>query len=427
MAKDTMYVCENCGAESAKWSGKCESCGSWNTLVEFKTDKKARNMGKTSDNKPVILNEIETNNDEKLSSGIGEFNRVLGGGIVSGAILLIAGDPGIGKSTLLLMVSDKIGDVLYISGEESVQQIKLRADRLGIKSDSLKLLSETDIYMTIKYIEQIKPKLVIIDSIQTMFDQNFPSTPGSLVQVRECALRLQRLAKQSGIPILLVGHATKDGNVAGPRTLEHLVDGVFYLEGDKYKEVRMLKSIKNRFGSTDEVGIFVMRQDGLREVDNPSELFIQDKTDVPGCVVSSTIEGNRPILVEVQALSSPTAFGYPRRTASGFDVNRLQLILAVLSNKLKLNLQSQDIYINVVGGLQLKDPGVDLAIACAIVSAVKNKKIDEDYCIIGELGLGGEIRRVSYEDKRYHEAKRLGYKKKIEGRNIITVVENIFS
>ncbi len=427
MAKDTMYVCENCGAESAKWSGKCESCGSWNTLVEFKTDKKARNMGKTSDNKPVILNEIETNNDEKLSSGIGEFNRVLGGGIVSGVILLIAGDPGIGKSTLLLMVSDKIGDVLYISGEESVQQIKLRADRLGIKSDSLKLLSETDIYMTIKYIEQIKPKLVIIDSIQTMFDQNFPSTPGSLVQVRECALRLQRLAKQSGIPILLVGHATKDGNVAGPRTLEHLVDGVFYLEGDKYKEVRMLKSIKNRFGSTDEVGIFVMRQDGLREVDNPSELFIQDKTDVPGCVVSSTIEGNRPILVEVQALSSPTAFGYPRRTASGFDVNRLQLILAVLSNKLKLNLQSQDIYINVVGGLQLKDPGVDLAIACAIVSAVKNKKIDEDYCIIGELGLGGEIRRVSYEDKRYHEAKRLGYKKKIEGRNIITVVENIFS
>ncbi len=430
MKDSTIFFCEQCGEESPKWSGKCLNCGSWNTLVEMKGlgKKSSSRSGSREDlAKPVKIKEIETGNFSRMITGIGEFDRVLGGGVVPGSLLLLAGDPGIGKSTLLLMVADRMKKVLYISGEESAQQIKMRADRLVVNNPELSILSETNLNYINEIIKKDRPDLVIVDSIQTMYDEQFPSTPGSIVQVRECALKLQKTAKSNNIPIVLVGHATKDGSIAGPRTLEHLVDAVFYLEGDRFRETRILRAIKNRFGPTDEIGIFAMEGSGLVEIMNPSELFLEERVKSPGSVVTATIEGSRPFLVEIQALTTTTVFGYPKRTASGFDVNRLQLLLAVLTNKAKLPLQNQDVYVNVVGGFQLKEPAVDLAVALAVVSSFKNKSIGGDLCIFGELGLSGEIRNVPQAEKRYKEAERLGFKRRPEAKSIGSILDKIFS
>jgi DNA repair protein RadA/Sms len=428
MKTDVIYQCENCGAESTKWSGKCGSCGEWNTLMEGKKyEKKGRYQEKRELTKPVKLLDITGRDFNYIKTGIGELDRVLGGGIVPGSLLLLAGDPGIGKSTLLLTLADKIKNVFYVSGEESVEQIKMRADRLKIKNADLELLAETDVSYICSLITEQKPELVIIDSIQTMFTAEFPSTPGSIVQVRECALKLQIVAKSLHIPIMLVGHATKDGTVAGPRTLEHLVDAVFYLEGDKFRGTRILRGIKNRFGATDEIGLFNMESEGLKEISNPSLLFLEERAAAAGSAVTATMEGSRILLLEIQALTSPTVFGYPRRTASGFDVNRLQLILAVLVNKARLPLQDKDVYVNVVGGVQIKEPSVDLAVACAIVSSLKNKILPDNLCVFGEIGLAGEIRNVPQSTKRMKEAERLGFAKKIDACNVVKVIEQLFN
>lgn len=427
MKDGSMFVCENCGEESTKWSGKCNSCNEWNTLVELKgINKKSKSSSWGNLSKPTNIGEIVLSNYSRRTTGIGEFDRVLGGGVVPGSVILMAGDPGIGKSTLLLMAADKMGKVLYISGEESCQQIKMRADRLAVSNKQLEVLAETNISYISELIQKGKPDLVIIDSIQTMYHENFPSTPGSIVQVRESALFLQKIAKGLHIPMIFVGHSTKEGAVAGPRTLEHLVDTVFYLEGDRYKGTRILRGIKNRFGPTDEIGIFEMEGSGLKEILNPSELFLEERIDSPGSVVTAALEGSRPLLVEIQALTTTTVFGYPRRTASGFDVNRLQLLLAVLTNKAKLALQNQDVYVNVVGGFQLKEPAVDLAVAMAIVSSFKNKPISNKPCIFGEVGLSGEIRTVPQAEKRVKEAKRLGYDKLPAVNNINEVIDLLF-
>lgn len=415
MNKETIiFVCSECGGESLKWSGRCGACGAWNTLKEFK-DQKTKVKNRLSDQRPVEIltfDRIETKNSQRIKTGIEEVDRVLGGGIVPGAVILVGGDPGIGKSTLLLQIASRQKDVLYVSGEESQHQIKLRADRLDIKSKDIHLYAGTDIDEIISQLSNIKHreyKLAIVDSIQTIYDSRYPSTPGSIIQVRECALKLQETAKNLNIPIVLIGHVTKDGNVAGPRTLEHLVDVVLYLEGERYHDVRILRGVKNRFGATDEIGIFNMTEKGFEEIANPSKLFLKEKLEnASGSAVTATMEGTRPFLVEIQALTSPTSFGYPRRTASGFDLNRLLLLIAVLGKRAGLNLASQDVYLNVVGGFKLKEPAADLAVCLAIASASKNRPINPHCCIFGEVGLSGEIRSVRYQEKRIVEAKRLG-------------------
>lgn len=424
MAKNSpIYVCESCGNEFPVWSGKCNACGAWNSLKEFKPA--AIKSGKRAKPAQVTLfNNIKSSGLSRLSTTFAEVDRVLGGGIVSGSVILIGGEPGIGKSTLLMQVASKINKVLYVSGEESPSQLKLRADRLGIKSNNA-LLTETDVNVVCATIEEMKPGLAVIDSIQTMFDENYPSTAGSLVQVRECALKLQQLAKRTSIPIVLVGHVTKEGNVAGPRTLEHLVDVVLYLEGERYHENRILRTAKNRFGATDEIGIFQMGEKGLVEVKNPSRIFLKERLAVAGSVVTATIEGTRPLLVEIQALTTPTVFGYPRRTASGFDLNRLQLLIAVLIKRAGINLAGQDVYVNVVGGFKLREPACDLAVAVAVASAYKNKQIKDKYCIFGELGLSGEIRPVLASEKRAKEASRLGFDKIVTNKIINKVLDEV--
>ncbi len=418
-----IYVCESCGNEFPVWSGKCSACGAWNSLKEFKPT--AIKAGKRAQPAQVTLfDKIKTTGLERTSTKFAEVDRVLGGGIVSGSVILIGGEPGIGKSTLLMQVASKINKVLYVSGEESPAQLKIRADRLGIKSNNA-LLVETDVNIISATIEEMKPSLAVIDSIQTMFDETYPSTAGSLVQVRECALKLQQLAKRSGVPIVLVGHVTKEGTVAGPRTLEHLVDVVLYLEGERYHENRILRTVKNRFGATDEIGIFQMGETGLVEVKNPSQVFLKERLAVAGSVVTATIEGTRPLLVEIQALTTPTVFGYPRRTASGFDLNRLQLLIAVLIKRAGINLSGQDVYVNVVGGFKLREPACDLAVAAAIASAYKNKQIKDKYCIFGELGLSGEIRPVLASEKRAKEASRLGFAQTVKNKIINKVLEEI--
>ncbi len=414
MSKNNIiYVCSECGNEFPRWSGKCLGCGAWNSLKEFKMQNSKCKMGR-SDNKEsseiVSLDKIKMKDFSRISTKIGEMDRVLGGGIVPGSVILLGGDPGIGKSTLMLDLASKIQNTVYISGEESAQQIKIRADRLGIKSDKLHVLIETDIDNILSKILNLKSEICIIDSIQSMYDGNFPSTPGSLVQVRECALKLQQFAKNNQLAIFLVGHVTKEGNVAGPRTLEHLVDVVLYLEGERYQEIRILRGVKNRFGATDEIGIFEMTDKGLIGQTNPSKLFLAERSkDIAGSIVTAVMEGTRPFLVEIQALTTPTIFGFPKRTVSGFDLNRLNLLIAVLTKRAGLNLSSQDIYLNVAGGFRLKDPGADLAVSMAIASAFKNKSVENKLCLFGEVGLSGEIRSVSCESKRQQEAKRLGF------------------
>lgn len=405
-----LYICDSCGNEATTWSGKCSFCGEWNSLKEVPSSfinsvSHTKNVSKIE---PKKLSEIEVKNNFRIETNLSEFNRVLGGGIIPGSIILLGGEPGIGKSTLLLQITDSISDTIYVSAEESLSQIKIRAERIGIKSN-LELIANGDLESIEKTILKEKPNLVIIDSIQTVYLNSFPSTPGSIVQVKECGIFLQRLAKSSGIPIIIVGHVTKDGSIAGPRILEHLVDVVLYLEGERYHDARVLRGIKNRFGSTNEIGIFEIVEKGMREIKNPSELFLGEKRDGPGSIVTSTLEGTRPLLVEVQALVAPTHFGYPKRTASGFDLNRLNLLAAVISKKTAVNLSNYDIYVNVIGGIKIHEPATDLAICAALMSSYKNKSFSGNLCLFGEVGLSGEVRKVTRQEAREKEAKSLGY------------------
>ncbi len=407
----TIFMCTNCGNEFLTWSGKCSVCGEWNSLKEVQSPKsKVQNRNAKLPERPQSLKEISLETAKKTATGIGEFDRVLGGGLVGGSLLLFAGEPGIGKSTLLAQISGKIQNTLYISAEESMGQVKSRLDRLGVTNQTLKLVAETDLDNIIETISSERPELVIIDSIQTIASIDFPSTAGSLIQVKECALRIQQVIKELGVTAILVGHVTKGGDVAGPRTLEHLVDVVLYLEGERYHDGRILRGIKNRFGATDESGIFQITDKGLREVKNPSELFLSEHQDsAPGNAIAVTLEGTRPILVEVQALTVATNFGYPKRTASGYDLNRLNIIIAILTKRANINLSNHDVYLNITGGLKVSEPALDLAIALAITSSYKNKPLPKKSCFFGELGLAGEIRKVMKEDRRLKEAKNLGY------------------
>jgi len=432
MAK-TVFICENCGEEFLTWAGKCPSCGTWNTLKEIslKTASKNAPGRKVEVIPPQNLENIKITHYQRLKSFSNEFNRVLGGGIVPGSVILLGGEPGIGKSTLLLQIAAQLGQeqnecVAYISGEESPEQIKLRADRLGIHCSHIFLISETNIEIILEQIGQLKrqPRLLIIDSIQTMYDENYPSTPGSIVQVRETAVRLQTYAKSKKIPLILVGHVTKEGAVAGPKTLEHLVDVVLYLEGERFQNLRILHGVKNRFGATEEVGVFEMTEKGMQEVTNPSKLFLQSHTDSPGTAVTAILSGTRSFLIEIQALLTKSAFGYPKRVVSGFDLRRLDLLLAVLEKRMKIPLNLYDVYVNVIGGIKIEDRAADLAICASIYSLFRNKKIPEKTVFIGEVGLSGEIRNVAQLGKRIKEAQALGFKQ-IIGKDAKTL-ENAF-
>jgi DNA repair protein RadA/Sms len=410
----SIFVCQNCGNESPKWLGRCPDCNEWNTYVESLVSPTPKAAFSTSATQAQELSRLPANSVPRLTLPLAEFNRVLGGGIVPGSMVLIGGDPGIGKSTLLLevagIIAEHVGKVLYVSGEESAHQIKLRADRLGLRGEGLFLLPETDLQSIIERGQEISPRLVIIDSIQTVHSSDLSSAAGSVGQVRECTQRLMRWAKSSNIPIFIVGHVTKDGSIAGPNTLEHIVDVVLYLEGERYSSYRLLRGAKNRFGSTDEVGVFEMRDRGMVEVSNPSLVFLSQRSEgAVGSVIVPAIEGTRPLLVEIQALTSPTAFGLPRRNANGVDYNRLLMITAVLTKRARLSLGTQDIITNVAGGIKVNEPAADLAIALAIASSFKNAGVEPGLVVIGEIGLSGELRAVSQLEKRLAEAAKLGF------------------
>ena len=415
--KTTVYFCQNCGYESAKWMGQCPGCREWNTFVEELIDKKNVGKGKIPESetaKAVPLSQIEMTQDKRISTEIKELDRVLGGGIVQGSLVHVGGDPGIGKSTLLLQVCRNLAEqgteVLYISGEESLQQIKIRAERIGTFRDSLSLLCETNLDVIQKVIDREKPKVVVIDSIQTMYNEAVASAPGSVSQVREATGILMQIAKGMGISIFIVGHVTKEGVVAGPRVLEHMVDTVLYFEGDRHAAYRILRGVKNRFGSTNEIGVFEMRQDGLTEVENPSEFMLSGKPQgASGSVVACSMEGTRPILLEVQALVCHSNFGIPRRTAAGTDFNRVNLLMAVLEKRLGLQLGNCDAYVNIAGGMRMNEPAIDLGLVLALVSSYKDKAIDEKTICFGEVGLSGEVRAVSMAEQRVLEAKKLGF------------------
>jgi DNA repair protein RadA/Sms len=422
MAKTiTRYVCQSCGRAAAKPLGRCPQCGEWNTYAEeVVADTPARRAtnGARSANAPRPLAQVPGGADEdRLPLSIGEFARVLGGGIVPGSLVLIGGDPGIGKSTLLLQTAVELapnGPVLYVSGEESTAQIKMRAVRLNedrLFPDALYLVTETNIESILAHVESTKPRVLIIDSIQTVHDPELDSSAGSVTQLRECSDKFRQLAKASGLAIFLIGHVTKEGTIAGPRLLEHMVDTVLYLEGDRFQSYRLLRAVKNRFGATDEVGVFEMRGSGLAEVPNPSEAFLAERVvNAPGSAIAVTMEGTRPLLVEVQGLTSPTAFGNPRRAGNGIDVNRLLLITAVLTRRMGLKLGEQDVFVNVVGGLRIGEPAADLALAAAIASSAWDKPLRADAVFIGEVGLSGELRAVPHTNARLKEAIALGFK-----------------
>jgi DNA repair protein RadA/Sms len=419
MAKPrTVYICAACGYRAARWEGQCGGCGEWNTLEEAVVEKSrsARRRPGTPSSVPQRLADVSADNFQRLPIPLEEFSRVLGGGLVPGSMVLIGGDPGIGKSTLLLQVSALLAaderPVLYVSGEESPQQIRMRADRLNLTAGDLYLLAETNLDQIIDHVGDVRPHVLIIDSIQTMYTDDLDSTAGSITQVRECASRLMALAKSEAVPVFLVGHVTKEGNIAGPRVLEHIVDAVLYLEGERFHSYRLLRGVKNRFGSTNEVGVFEMSQAGLAEVTNPSEAFLAERlTAVPGSTVAVTLEGTRPLLVEVQALTSPTSFSTPRRTANGVDFNRLLLLTAVLSKRVGLPMGDQDVFVNVVGGLRIAEPAADLSIATAIASSQQGIPVPSDLAIIGEIGLSGELRSVTQTEKRINEAAKLGFQR----------------
>ncbi len=419
MAKTkTIFVCNNCGYESAKWLGKCPACNEWNSLVEEKIQKSndftVGNNEKKKNNKPMMLNSVEGKETSRVSTGYEELDRVLGGGIVKGSLILVGGEPGIGKSTLILQLCDKItgeGKVLYVSGEESAEQIKLRADRLNIHNDDIMFLGETDIDIIQTNILELNPKLVIIDSIQTMYSDEITSAAGTVSQVREITARIMKLCKCNNITTIIIGHVTKEGNIAGPRVLEHMVDTVLYLEGERYFSYRILRSVKNRFGSTNEIGMFEMQNEGMVEILNPSTVLISERDDnPPGSIVVASMEGTRPLLIELQALTATTVFGLPRRTANGIDYNRLTLLMAVLEKKVGMNLSNQDVYLNVVSGIRISEPAVDLGMILSVASSFKNFSIPKDTVAIGEVGLTGEVRSVNLIEKRIKEAEKLGFK-----------------
>lgn len=417
--KTSIFFCQSCGYESSKWMGQCPGCKEWNTFVEEVVDKKsagtlAKQKATASEAKVLPLSQIEMTYDKRVSTDMKELDRVLGGGIVQGSMVLVGGDPGIGKSTLLLQVCRNLSEhnikVLYISGEESLQQIKIRAERIGNFGDSLKLLCETNLDTIKSVIDREKPQIVVIDSIQTMFNEEVSSAPGSVSQVRESTGVLMQIAKGMGISIFIVGHVTKEGVVAGPRVLEHMVDTVLYFEGDRHAAYRILRGVKNRFGSTNEIGVFEMRQDGLVEVENPSEYMLSGKPEgASGSVVACSMEGTRPILLEVQALVCHSNFGIPRRTAAGTDFNRVNLLMAVLEKRLGLKLGDCDAYVNIAGGIKMNEPAIDLGIVLALISSYKDKPIDEKTICFGEVGLSGEVRAVNMAEQRVQEAKKLGF------------------
>ena len=426
MAKSkTIFVCNECGYESAKWLGKCPACNAWNSFYEEKLVKEKDGSfisdKKTKSSKPTTLNSIEGKEATRTSTGVGELDRVLGGGLVKGSLVLLGGEPGIGKSTLILQICDKMqgeGKVLYVSGEESAEQIKIRADRLDIKNDNILFLGETDIDLIADAIKEINPKLVIIDSIQTMYSDEITSAAGTVSQVREITARIMKICKQEAITTIIIGHVTKEGNIAGPRVLEHMVDTVLYLEGERYFSYRILRGVKNRFGSTNEVGMFEMQEKGMMEITNPSSILISEREDnPPGSIIVASIEGTRPLLIELQALTTPTVFGLPRRTANGIDYNRLTVLMAVLEKRANMNLGSQDVYLNVVSGIKLQEPAVDLGVILAVSSCFKGISIPKDVVAIGEVGLTGEVRAVSMIEKRLKEAEKLGFKKCIIPEN----------
>ena len=428
------YVCTECGSESGQWAGKCGVCGTWNSLKEFKvTEQKTANRKKTWVEDTALIQVTAANNQTSAITrfpSMPEVDRVLGQGFVPGSVILLAGEPGIGKSTLLLNIAQAVATtehVRYLSGEESVQQVIDRATRLGIDSPRLTVASLTSADQIIEAMtSEPRPKLVIVDSIQTVFDPSLPSTPGSLVQVRESALKLADVAKRHGISLILSSHVTKEGTLAGPRTLEHLVDVVLYLEGDRYHVLRMLRGVKNRFGPTDEIGVFQMKETGLEPVANPSARFLSERTaNLPGSVLTCVLEGMRPFLIEVQALTTPTKFGYAKRRAIGIDTNRLELVLAVLERRVGLKLAEHDVFVNVVGGLKAVEPAIDLAMAVAITSSVKNQVVDPKTVFVGEVGLTGELRRVRFADRRKKEAERFGFTV-ADGKDVVSVLAQLF-
>lgn len=415
----TVYSCTECGYSSPKWLGKCPGCDKWDTFVE---EVVARSEGRNARTpgvpmaEPQILSAVELEHEQRHRTGIEEFDRILGGGLVEGSLVLLGGEPGIGKSTLLLQASNALSEtgitVLYVSGEESVKQTKMRAVRLGTSGDKLYIVSETNLDAIISIISDIKPKAVVIDSIQIIYSEGLESAPGSVSQLRESANRLMRLAKETATSIFLVGHITKEGAIAGPKMLEHIVDTVLYFEGERYQSYRVLRAVKNRFGATDEIGVFKMSDTGLAEVSNPSEIFLAERhSDIPGSIVIPSIEGTRPILVEIQALVSPTVFGMPNRKALGVDYNRVILLLAVLEKRLGWGLQSQDVFVNVAGGAKVVEPAADLGIVLAVSSSYRDRAIDKKLIAIGEVGLGGEIRSVNNVEKRVREGMKLGFTK----------------
>ncbi len=419
----TVFFCQSCGYESSKWMGQCPGCKQWNTFVEetVKPAVKATGAAKSSAigggqyTKPQTLSEIVMTNEDRFDTHIEELNRVLGGGLVKGSLILVGGDPGIGKSTLLLQVAGNLSgdkrEILYISGEESLRQIKLRANRIGEFSDTLKFMCETNLSNIEEAITKDKPEVIIIDSIQTMFNEEVSSAPGSVSQVRESTSVLLRIAKSMNISIFIVGHVTKEGQVAGPRVLEHMVDTVLYFEGDRHASYRILRAVKNRFGSTNEIGVFEMQEKGLMEVTNPSEFMLDGRpVDASGSIVTCSVEGTRPILIEVQALVCRTNFGFPRRQANGTDYNRVNLLMAVLEKRIGLQMADYDAYVNLAGGMKIAEPSLDLGICLAIISSFKNKPVSADTIAFGEVGLSGEVRSVNMAEARVQEAKKLGFK-----------------
>lgn len=422
MAKSkTVYICSECGFESAKWYGKCPGCGEWNTMnEEIKVlSKESKNINNKSSlstvDLPTSITEINTDDEQRYHTGMKELDRVLGGGIVKGSVILLGGDPGIGKSTILLQVCEYMSNnlkILYVSGEESKRQLKLRATRLNVNSENIFIFTQTDIETILETIRTQKPDVVIIDSIQTMSFSELSSSPGSITQVRECTNALMRIAKSLDIPVIIVGHVNKDGAIAGPKVLEHIVDAVLYFEGDRRMSYRILRAVKNRYGSTNEIGVFAMESMGLKEVKNPSMMLISERPkNVPGICVACVMEGTRPILAEIQGLATSSGFGNPRRMSTGFDYNRMSLILAILEKRAGYYFSNLDAYINVVGGLRLDEPAADLAVAMALISSLKDTVISDDILVFGEIGLAGELRAVSHAEARIIEASRLGFKK----------------
>jgi DNA repair protein RadA/Sms len=411
----TVYICQSCGHKSLRWAGKCPDCGQWNSMVEERITerRRARSDQKASS---VPLREVNLADEDRIASGMGEFDRVVGGGIVRGSVILVGGDPGIGKSTLLLQISEKIASqydkVLYITGEESLKQIKLRAERLNINPNRIEILTETNLDLILDVLRQDVPYMTVIDSIQTTYTPNLESTPGSISQIRECASALIQFAKQSHSPVFLVGHVTKDGSIAGPKVLEHMVDTVLYFEGEKSCLFRILRAVKNRFGSSNEIGVFQMEERGLLEVENPSVLFLPESAEsVSGSVVVCCMEGTRPLLLELQALVSPSSYGTPQRVSSGVDYKRLALLLAILEKREGFSTAAFDVFVNMAGGARIDEPAVDLGVVVALASSLKEVPAQRESVVMGEVGLGGEVRAVSQIERRIKEAEKLGFKK----------------